>query len=245
MKSRIMIAAGWLAAWQLLSVAVHNNIMLVGPIETVMALIGLVGTAEFWISIGATFTRIVSGLLLGCAAGILLALLAYRYRLARMILAPFVGALKTIPIASFIILALIWVGNGNVSTIVSFLVVLPMLYLNTLEGLDSLDPQLLEMAEVFRIPFLSRIRYIYLPGVYPFLLSGLRLALGMSWKSGVAAEVIGQPRQSVGNHFYLAKIHLDTAELLAWTVAIIVVSWAFERVVLLALSLADRRRKGA
>lgn len=241
---KFIIILGWLAAWQLLSIIVHNNIMLVGPVETVMALIRLAGTAEFWTSISATFVRIVSGLVLGCAAGILLALLAYRKRLTREILAPFIGALKTIPIASFIILALIWIGNGNVSMFISFLVVLPMLYLNTLEGLDSLDPQLLEMADVFRIPLLSRIRYIYLPGVYPFMISGLRLALGMSWKSGVAAEVIGQPRQSIGNHFYLSKIHLDTAELLAWTVAVIVVSWAFEHLVLFALSFLDHRAAG-
>lgn len=174
--------------------------------------------------------------------GILLALLAYRYRIARDILAPFIGALKTIPVASFIILALIWVGSGNVSMFISFLVVLPMLYLNTLQGLDSLDVQLLEMADVYRVPFLSRMRYIYLPGVYPFLLSGLRLALGMSWKSGVAAEVIGQPRRSIGNHFYLAKIHLETADLLAWTLTVVLLAWAFEHLVLFLLTLPTRRQ---
>ncbi len=230
---KILIIIGWLAAWQLLSLIVHNNIMLVGPVETIGALAERLPEAEFWGSIGATFGRIVLGFLLGSMVGIALALLSYRHTLLREILSPFVGALKTVPVASFIILALIWVGSGNVSMFISFVVVFPMLYLNTLEGLQSLDPKLLEMADVYRIPFASRLRYIYVPGVYPFLVSAFQLALGMSWKSGVAAEVIGQPLKSIGNHLYLSKIQLDTAGLLAWTLVIILLSYVFEKVFLL------------
>lgn len=233
---KVGIIAGWLAAWQVLALVVHNSIMLVGPIETIGALLERLPEAEFWSSIGATFVRIVGGFLLGSLLGILLALLAYRKPLLKDILAPFVGALKTVPVASFIILALIWVGSGNVSMFISFIVVFPMLYLNTLEGLQSLDQKLLEMADVYRIPFGSRLKYIYIPGVYPFLVSAFQLALGMSWKSGVAAEVIGQPLQSIGNHLYLSKIQLDTAGLLAWTLVIILLSWAFEKIFLLVLT---------
>ena len=235
MFKKIGIAAGWLVAWQAVSMLVHNNILFVGPLETLQALAALLPTGEFWTSLGASCLRIIGGFLLGSAAGILLAFAAYMKKFLADILAPFVTALKAVPVASFVILLLIWSGSENLSLLISFLVVFPILYLNTLEGLRSTDVKLLEMASVYRVPLLSRIRYIFLPGLKAFWLSSFQLALGMSWKSGVAAEVIGQPLTSIGNRMYQSKIFLDTAGVLAWTVVIVLISWLFEKAFLLFL----------
>lgn len=229
MRRKILIAAGWLAVWQLVSILVHNRILIAGPAETGAALLRLLPTASFWRSLLASFLRIAGGFAAGSILGILLSWLAYRKPLARQILAPFVTVMKAVPVASFVIILLIWSGNRNLSFYISMLVVFPVLYLNTLKGLDSTDVQLLEMAQVYRMPMLSRIRYIYFPEVSPFMAGGFLLALGMSWKSGVAAEVIGQPLVSVGNSLYRAKINLETADVFAWSVVIILASWAFEK----------------
>ena len=117
------------------------------------------------------------------------------------------------------------------------IVVFPVLYLNTLAGLSGVDRQLLEMAEVFRIPLPEKLRYIILPQIATHLRGAFALALGMSWKSGAAAEVIGQPLRSVGNGLYRAKVLLDTGSLIAWTVVIVFMSGAFEK---LFLYLFDR-----
>lgn len=241
MKKKLLIVAGWLAAWQLLSLLVHNPILMAGPAETLQALAELAVTAEFGESLAFSFLRIVGGFLAGSAAGILLAYLADRKKLLGEILSPLVTVLKSVPVASFIILALIWFGSGALSFVISFLVVFPILYLNTQQGLQSLDEKLLEMAEVFHIPSVSRLKYIVLPGVYPFLQSGFALALGMSWKSGVAAELIGQYKLSIGNQLYMDKITLDTAGVFAWTVVILLVSWLFEKAFLALLQLAGSR----
>ncbi len=111
---------------------------------------------------------------------------------------------------------------------IAFLVVVPMIYSSTLAGLKSADRRLLEMARVFSMPFWKRLRFIYIPAVLPYLMSGCRTALGMSWKSGIAAEVIGIPGQSIGEQLYYAKLYLDTAGLFAWTFVIILASSAFE-----------------
>ena len=103
-------------------------------------------------------------------------------------------------------------------------------------GLQSTDPKLLEMAVVFRMPVWRKIRFIYLPALVPYLVSGCRIALGMSWKSGAAAEVIGLPEHSIGEHLYMAKIYLETADLFAWTLVIILVSAVFEQIVLFLIS---------
>ena len=135
---------------------------------------------------------------------------------------------KSIPVASFVILALIWIGSENLSVFIAFLVVVPMIYSSTLAGLKSADRRLLEMARVFSMPFWKRLRFIYIPAVLPYLMSGCRTALGMSWKSGIAAGGHRHPGQSIGEQLYYAKLYLDTAGLFAWTFVIILASSAFE-----------------
>ena len=143
--------------------------------------------------------------------------------------------IRSVPVASFVILALIWIGSDYLAVLIAFLVVLPVIYVNTRAGLLSADPKLLEMACVFHVPALYRVRMIYLPALVPYLKAGCRTALGLSWKSGVAAEVIGLPSSSIGEQLYYSKLYLDTAGLFAWTFVIIVISAVFERAVLFLL----------
>ena len=140
--------------------------------------------------------------------------------------------MKSTPVASFTILCLIWIPSRNLSVFISFVMVFPVIYTNVLEGILSTDPQLLEMAEIFRLPLSRRIRYIYLSQVMPYFRSACTISIGMCWKSGIAAEVIGMPKGSIGEKLYQAKIYLNTPDLFAWTMVIIVVSRVFEQVFL-------------
>ncbi len=237
---RSAIILFWLLVWQAAARLIRNNIILVGPIDAALALLRLLPSGEFWLSIAHSFAKISLGFLLGFSGGLLTGSLAYRFPLIRELLAPVISLLKSIPVASFVILALIWVGSRMLAVFIAFLVVLPMIYVNTLAGLESTDPGLLEMAQIFRVPALKQIRFIYMPALLPYLLSGCRVALGMSWKSGVAAEVIGVPDHSIGEQLYMSKIYLDTSDLFAWTFVIIVISALFERLFLLALSKLQR-----
>lgn len=241
-----LILCLWLLIWQLAAVFIHNSIMLVGPVEALQALWALLPSADFWRSVMGSFGRISTGFLAAFAAGLLLGSLAYALPILEEILEPFMLFLKSVPVASFVILALIWAGSRNLSVLISFLVVLPVIYVNTIAGLKSTDRKLLEMAQVFRMPVWRKIRFIYLPALLPYLLGGCRIALGMSWKSGAAAEVIGLPEHSIGEHLYMAKIYLETADLFAWTFVIIVVSAVFERLVLFLISrLCPQKGEGA
>ena len=114
--------------------------------------------------------------------------------------------------------------------------VLPVIYTNVLGGIRSTDDKLLEMARVFNIPVWKRIRYIYVSQVLPFFRSACSVALGLCWKSGIAAEVIGIPKGSIGEKLYNAKIYLDTPDLFAWTLVIVLISLAFERLFLAVLN---------
>ena len=118
--------------------------------------------------------------------------------------------------------------------------VLPILYTNVLSGIEAADRSLLEMAEVFRVPFFRKVRYLYLPQVMPFFRSGCAVALGLCWKAGIAAEVIGIPTGSIGEHLQQAKIFLDMPDLFAWTLVIVLLSTAFEKLVLWGLEKAAK-----
>ena len=221
-----------LAVWQLLAVSIDSKILLVGPVEVLERLGTIWQMENFWPSIWFTFYHIVLGFLLGLAAGVLLAALSARSRLAETLLWPFMATIKSVPVASFIVICLIWLSAKNVSVFISFLVVMPVVYGNMLSGIRAVDGNLLEMARVFRMPAGRKLKYVYLPELRPFIMSACGTALGMSWKAGVAAEIIGTPDGSIGKQLYYAKIWLDTDDLLCWTVIIVICSVAFEKLFL-------------
>ena len=231
----------WMAVWQMAACFIDNSIILVGPAETLQALLRLLPDPEFWLSIAGSFGKISCGFLLALFAGIAAGSAACRFPLLRDFLEPAVTLMKSVPVASFVILALIWTGSQHLAVLISFLVVFPILYVNTLAGLQSADIRLLEMARVFRVRPLRRVRFIYLPALLPYLSGGCRVALGMSWKSGVAAEVIGLPSHSIGEHLYMSKIYLETDGLFAWTIVIIGISVLTERLVLFLLNRLQRK----
>ena len=208
----------WIAVWQTANLLIHNNIIFVGPLDMVKALAEQAADPAFWATILNSFARISLGFLGAFALSILLGSLAYLFPLVKELLDPVMLLIKSVPVASFVILALIWIGSRNLAVFTSFLVVVPMVYVSTLSGLKHTDKKLLEMARVFRMPALL-----------PYLVNGCRTALGMSWKSGVAAEVIGIPEGSIGEQLYYSKLYLDTAGLFAWTFVIIIISALFER----------------
>lgn len=229
---KALILVFWIMVWYLLTLLVNNSILLVTPWRVLQHLGKLLLQGEFWQTIVISLLRIGGGFLFGLLVALLLAGMSLRYSLVEEMLHPLMSLMKTVPVASFVVLFLIWWGSSALAVAISFLVVVPNVYINTLEGLKAVDVRLLEMAKVFRLNVGNRFFFIYRPALKPFLISGMRLALGMCWKSGVAAEVIGTPVHSIGGELYLSKIYLDTAGVLAWTVVIVLLSLCFERLVL-------------
>lgn len=234
---QIGILLFWLLLWQAAAYVIDNNIIFVGPIEVISALFSQAGTLAFWETCVVSLSRICLGFLLAFFTAILAGALSCRFPFIKELLAPLMLFSKSVPVASFVILALIWMGSKNLSVFIAFIVVLPIIYTSTVSGLLSADQKLLEVAFTFRVRLFKKIKMIYLPAVLPYLISGTSSALGMGIKSGVAAEVIGVPARSIGEKLYTAKVYLDTADLFAWTLTIILAAWLLEK---LFLSLLKR-----
>lgn len=229
---KVGIILFWVILWSVLTVMVNNKFLLVSPIMTGKRLLELCGSQSFYRSVLGSFSRIAAGFFAGAAAAFLLAYCSAKLKIVEEVLDPFVRFLTAVPVASFAVLLLIWWGSKWLAVGICFLVVFPNLYLSTLEGIRSADKQLLEMAQVFNLTAGSKFFYIYRPALRPFLNSSLKVSLGMCWKSGVAAEVIGVPLHSIGEGLYLSKVWLDTAGVFAWTAVVILLSFFFEKLVL-------------
>lgn len=240
---KILFAIIWLVIWQVASICIDNKILLAGPIEVFKSLIILVGDKTFRVAVVASIGRICLGFLIGSLIGLILAVLSYRFKLIEEFFSPLVTVIKAVPVVSFIILVLIWSGP-TVSTVISSLVVFPIIYINTLHGLKSTDTKLIQMSSVFDTSFTDRLWYIYMPSVKPFLVSAVSLAAGMAWKSGIAAELIDQTTNSLGNGLYRAKINLLTSDLLAWTVAAVILAYIFEIILRSLLHLIPGKSEG-
>ena len=241
---RVGAVVFWLAVWQCAAMAIGQEVFLVSPVQALRTLAALLPRADFWQRVGFSSGRILLGFGLGVVVSILLAVCAEVWHAAEVLLAPVMQLVKATPVASFIILALVWVRGSSLSVLISFLMVLPVLYGAVRTGIRSADSQLLEMAAVFRLPLSRRLRAIWLPAVLPAFRQGCSVALGICWKSGVAAEVIGLPNGSIGDALYRAKITLSTGELFAWTFVIILLSACFEKLFLLLLDRLTRAVTG-
>ncbi len=237
-----LLAVGfWLAVWSIVSRIIDNEILLAAPGQVLKTIAELGKTPDFWLTIGNSSLHIILGFLLAVAAGTVLAVLSYWIGVFRELISPVIKVIKSTPVASFIILAIFWFDSRNLSTLISFLMVLPVVFLNIFQGLKAADEKLLQLAAVFRLSLWRKIRAIYLPAVLPYMMAAISIGLGFGFKSGIAAEVIGIPARSIGRKLYEAKLYLMTKEMLAWSAVIILISVLFEKAVLLIIKLLQRK----
>lgn len=227
---RVFAVLFWLLIWQIISYNLSNKLLIVSPTTVVMTLISLMQTKAFYVSVSNTIIRIISGFLIGSITGIILSIISYKHLIIKELLRPLISVIKATPVASIIILTLVWIRVSNLSIFIGFLMVLPPIYTNMLKGLDNTDAKILEMATVFKVSRYKKIRYIYIPSIKPYLIAAISVALGFCWKAGVAAEIIGLPSNTVGEALYKAKIYLNTPELFAWTLFVVIVSMCFETI---------------
>lgn len=232
---RLLIAAIYLLIWQAASIAVGSPLLLPSPAATLTRFCELLVQAESWRAVGLSMARIMGGYACGVICGALLGAFTARFRLADALLSPLRGVVKATPVTSFILLALLWLTSGMVPLFIAFLMVLPIVWANTLEALLHIDGQLVEMARMFRFGRMKTLTKVYAPGVLPQLLAACTTALGFAWKSGVAAEIIALPKRSIGYRLYEAKLSIETVDLFAWTLLVVLLSMLLEAALVRAL----------
>ncbi len=231
----------WLLVWEGISLIVGREILLPSPVSVIGKLCKLFFEVEFHMSVLLTLIRVLGGYVLGVISGALLAVVAFYSKPVESLLSPLFTVIRATPVASFIILALVWIGRNLIPSFTAFLMVMPIVYNSTLTGIASADRELSEVAYIFEFSKLKKLRLLYLPSAVPFFISGTKTSLGLAWKSGVAAEVLCALKYSIGGEIYNSKLYLETTELMAWTLCVIILSLILEIVISSATSLAYKK----
>lgn len=230
-----------LVIWEVLARVIHQNILLVGPWQVVKRLLIIWREDGFFRTLFFSLGRMIGGFFLGMISGTVLAILAGSFRIVRVLLKPWVATIKSVPVASFVVICLIWLSGNGLTVFISFLVTLPVIYQNVLTGFLQKNADLEDTADVLHIYGMPRIRYVVLPQIFPYFMAGAKTAAGMAFRAGIAAEIIGTPNGSVGRELHLARIYLDTDGLLAWTVILVVCSVIFEKILVRFLGLIKKK----
>ena len=242
-KSAIFILLSlcfWIAVWHIASARVDSSLIIPSPIETLKTLTVLIQTPEFIKICVGSVLRIFLGSAVGIIAGTLLAIGGSLFSPIKYIISPIMTVIKATPVASFIVLLLIVIGKGPVPSVTAALISIPILYANVSRSIDGIDKSLSEVCAVFSLSFSKKLKVLWVPSLMPGFISGMKSCIGLSWKAGIAAEVLCTPADSIGLKIHETRIYLETPSLFAWTAVVIVLSLVFEK---LAISLLAERRK--
>lgn len=226
----IAVAAVWVVIWQVVSLIVNQPLYVPSPYATLVSLGKIIVTQHFWMSVLSTFVRVAAGIVISFVLGCSIAYISAHAKPVETFLSPFVTAVKSTPIMSIIIVALVWFKASFVPVFSCVLLCFPIFYANTLTGIKSVEKGYLELAKVYHVKRIRVIREITLPSVMPHVYAAISICLGFSWKAVVAAEVLSIPRYSMGYSLFATKLNLETADMFAWTIAIIVISIIVEKV---------------
>ncbi len=214
--------------WQAASAIIGLEIIMPGPVATASRAAGLLVSPGFAADVLATVTRGLIGFAISALLALSLGVAAGRSEALFAMLQPAVGLVRATPVMSVILLAMIWFRTEGMPIFVGFLMCFPVLYGNVVEGIRSIDRDLVDMSHAFRVRRGRIFRGLYLPAILPYLVAGFSATLGLSWKVVVAAEVLGQPARAIGTRLQDARVMLDTAGVLAWTVVALVLAGATE-----------------
>ncbi len=240
LKAIVPIAV-YILIWQLLSMLVGSRLLLLpSPLDTLRSMKEIVVSETGWKSIGMTVLRILCGYFLGCAVGILFAVLTAHFRVFDWLLKPMRSLIKTTPITSFALILLVSVMSGFVPVIVAMIVVVPMIWQTTEEAIQNRSTELNEMAQIYLTAW-KKFRFVTLPQVLPRFFASASTALGFAWKAVITAEILALPKLGIGRQMQFHKIHIEIPELFAWTLLVIILSVVLEYSLKLLLKKAGQR----
>lgn len=216
-------------AWQLLSWQMAQPQLIPSFPDLIRALFRLVYSPGFLVSIGTTCLRACVGLLLSLAAASITAFLLNRSEAIRFLFMPWLSLLRSVPVISFILLALIFLNPEMIPLLIAFLTMYPLLTENLLKGLMNRRDSWKILARQFHLNAWNRLFQINYPQLKPYLFSGLASAVGFGWRAIIMGEVLSQCVDGIGKRMKEAQVFIDVPELIAWTLVAIVLSWLTDK----------------
>ena len=225
---KLFIILFWLVIWEIFALIINKEIYLPSPISTFKTLIEILLDKTTYVVILSSTARTLLGLILSCIFGIILGFICGLNDFLYELMNPIVIIIRSTPIVSIIILAIIWLKSSNVPIFASFLMCFPVIFTNVATGIRNTDKKILEMCKVYKLSIFEVIKSVYFYSIIPYIYSAIISSIGIAWKASSAAEVLSMPKYSIGKYLFYAKTNLEPTELFSWTIIIIVISSLLE-----------------
>lgn len=229
-----------IALWQAVAVQVADP-LLPTPLAVLASLFHHLTAGELLHHLGVTLLRVAAAFVLAMSIGVAVGVWMGRSRLVNNLLDALLVLMLNLPALVTAILCFIWIGlNETAAVLAVALNKIPTVVTNIREGARALDPQLLQVGEVYRVPRATVLRRIVLPQLYPYIMASARSGLALIWKIVLVIELLGR---SDGIGFQLGTYFqfFDLTSILAYTTAFAAVVFLIEAVLLRPL---DRRLNG-
>jgi len=231
-----------LVIWEAASLIWANELLLPGPLPVFKKFIGIAVTRRFLLSLWNSFYRVLLGMIISVPLGVIAGAASALNKKVGAVLKPLYQVISATPVMAVILIAFLWFGQEKTPVFTAFLMIFPVIAANTAAGIDAIDPKLTELFNVYRLSKKEKYLSLYIPGIAPFILGGLRSGLSLCWKVVVAAEVLVQPRYALGTGMQFARAQFETAELFAWTAGIVIAAALSQIILTASLKRLQRRR---
>jgi NitT/TauT family transport system permease protein len=217
----------WQVVYMLIDAWYQNaDILISSPHAALVRFIESLGEYPFWRAVFSTVVRGLFALMLSIAIGTGLGLVMGFRKPMRQFFTPYIKLLQAIPPVSWIILAIIWLDNDIVPVFVMCVGLIPIMTINTTEGVLNIDPKIIEMANLYKLSKKTKLG-IYIGSILPYIFSGISIIFGQAWKLAAVAEVLSNPRFGIGSELKWSLSNLQITDTIVWTVTIIIISAVF------------------
>lgn len=215
--------------WERVALYIDNSLLFPRVSEIFLSLKNLVASGDFTLILWNTLSRFFISIVFSLILAIIFSVASYRYEVIGFLLFPFIIFLRAVPTIAIIIVVLIWSSVERVPIVVGMLILFPILYESILGGIKNVDKNLLKMSKVFKVPTKRVVRDIYIPSIYYSISSNIPSYIGLTFKVIIAGEVLSQESLSIGGEIFINKIYLESSNIFAWIIVVIVLNYLLEK----------------
>lgn len=219
----------FLIIWEGVALYIDNSLLFPRVSEIFLSLKNLVASRDFILILWNTLSRFFISIVFSLILAIIFSVASYRYEVIGFLLFPFIIFLRAVPTIAIIIVVLIWSSVERVPIVVGMLILFPILYESILGGIKNVDKNLLKMSKVFKVPTKRVVRDIYIPSIYYSISSNIPSYIGLTFKVIIAGEVLSQESLSIGGEIFINKIYLESSNIFAWIIVVIVLNYLLEK----------------
>jgi len=227
----ILSIVALLILWKVLSTVVDKEILIPSPEITFSEILRIFNSPSFVTSVLNTLRRALIGFIIALGAGVSLGMIGGFSKTIYYLLRPIILINKAVPTMAIILLALIWLESERAPILVGFVVIFPVIYESVVQGIRNVDMKLVEMMEMYNISWFDKLKDLYIPSIRSYLFGAMSAAMGLNLKIIIAAEVLSQPRVSIGTHFQIERANLNTAGVFAWSIITILLAAILEQTI--------------